>query len=247
MKNFHLFVLFSFVLMIGLCAGKKDNIHHTVLWEKGSGKYNNYRIPSLIVTQKGTVLAFCEGREDGDAGNIDLLLKRSEDGGKTWGEEQVIWDDKENTCGNPCPVVDKKTGRIWLFSTWNNGEDNETKIVQRTSSSPRLPYLFYSDDDGKTWSTPVNMTESCRDTAWGWYATGPGIGIQIEKGKYKGRLVFRQTIVTMIRQGLSGTGFLATGHMFYILTTMEKPGRKARRSNPAATKASLPNCPTETC
>lgn len=160
-----------------------------VLWQQGTGKYNNYRIPSIIVTQKGTLLAFCEGREAGDSGNIDLLLKRSEDNGKTWSNEQVVWDDGTNTCGNPCPVVDKETGRIWLFATWNNGEDQEGEIIHKTATSPRLPYVCYSDDDGFTWSEPDPLPETCRDASWGWYATGPGIGIQIKKGSHKGRLV----------------------------------------------------------
>ncbi len=168
---------------------KKKTIQQSVLWEKGTGDYNNYRIPSIIVTTKGTLLAFCEGREAGDAGDIDLLLKRSEDNGKTWSDEQIVWDDAQNTCGNPCPVVDEETRRIWLFLTWNLGEDHEGDIIHKTSSFPRLPYLCYSDDDGKTWSEPVNMNESCRDTSWGWYATGPGIGIQIKNGPHKGRLV----------------------------------------------------------
>lgn len=185
------FTLFAFTLifLLNSCVEKKQNIEKSTLWEQGTGKYNNYRIPSLIVTQKGTLLALCEGREGGDSGNIDLLLKRSEDNGITWSNEQVVWNDGSNTCGNPCPVVDETTGRIWLWMTWNNGNDHESEIIHQTASSPRLPYLCYSDDDGKTWSTPENMSETCRDTSWGWYATGPGFGIQIKNGPHKGRLI----------------------------------------------------------
>lgn len=160
-----------------------------VLWEQGNGKYNNYRIPSIIATQKGSLLAFCEGREAGDSGDIDLLLKRSPDNGKTWSDERIVWDDGKNSCGNPCPVVDEKTGRIWLFLTWNNGNDDETEIIHKTGSSPRLPYVCYSDDDGLTWSDPESLPETCRDASWGWYATGPGTGIQLQNGPYKGRLI----------------------------------------------------------
>ena len=76
------------------------------------GGYHTYRIPSLIVTSNQMLLAFCEGRKNAssDTGNIDLMLKRSSDGGKTWSEQQVVWDDGPNTCGNPCPVADKMTG-----------------------------------------------------------------------------------------------------------------------------------------
>jgi sialidase-1 len=181
------------ILILGFfqysCKEKATPIQKSVLWEQGTGKYNNYRIPSIIVSKEGTLLAFCEGREAGDAGDIDLLLKRSEDNGATWSKEQIVWNDAQNTCGNPCPVVDEETGRIWLFLTWNLGEDHETDIIHKTSKFPRIPYLCYSDDDGKTWSEPENMNETCRDTSWGWYATGPGFGIQMKNGPHKGRLV----------------------------------------------------------
>lgn len=160
-----------------------------ILWQQGTGKYNNYRIPSIIATQKGTLLAFCEGREAGDSGDIDILLKRSADNGKTWSDEQEVWNDGANTCGNPCPVIDEETGRIWLFLTWNDGEDSESEIIHKKASSPRQPFVCYSDDDGRTWSEPQNLSESGRDASWGWYATGPGIGIQLKNGAYKGRLV----------------------------------------------------------
>ena len=192
MKQFAAYYILSFLLLIFFfhsCKEKEPTIQMSVLWEQGTGKYNNYRIPSVIVTQNATLLAFCEGRENGDSGDIDLLLKRSEDNGKTWSEEMVVWDDQQNTCGNPCPVVDEVTGRIWLLLTWNSGKDDETAIIQKTSSSPRLPYICYSDDDGLTWSDPRNIAETCRDTSWGWYATGPGIGIQLKNGLHKGRLV----------------------------------------------------------
>ena len=165
------------------------NVNQTVLWKQGEGKYKNYRIPSIITTKNGTILAFCEGREAGDTGNIDVLIKRSNDNGKTWSKTSVVWDDELNTCGNPTPVQDEITGRIWLFMTWNNGKDDETQIINKTSISRRLPYLSYSDDDGLTWSKPKNMSNSCSKEEWGWYATGPGVGIQIKNGSYKGRLV----------------------------------------------------------
>lgn len=185
--------LILFLLVISCSTSKEEKkeskIIKTNLWEQGKGNYNGYRIPSLITTKQGTVLAFCEGREAGDAGNIDLLLKRSTDNGLSWGDEIVVWDDSANTCGNPCPVVDESTGRIWLFMTWNLGTDHEAEIIQRRSKFPRIPYLCYSDDDGLSWSKPVDISETCRDTSWGWYATGPGVGIQIKKGEHAGRLV----------------------------------------------------------
>jgi sialidase-1 len=161
----------------------------TALYYIGMPGYNRYRIPSLIVTKKGTLLAFCEGRTAGDTGDIDTLVRRSEDGGETWSKYQVVWSDGGNTCGNPCPVVDQSTGRIYLLCTWNIGTDNESQIISWKSKDVRHPYICYSDDDGKNWSKPVCISDTARLDDWRWYATGPGIGIQIKKGKYAGRLV----------------------------------------------------------
>ena len=166
-----------------------QQIYSTNLWQKGTGLYNGYRIPSLIVTKKGTLLAFCEGREGGDAGDIDILLKRSTDNGLTWSAETVVWNDKDNTCGNPCPVVDQESGRIWLFLTWNLGADHEGKVILKESTDTRRPFLCYSDDDGITWSKPKDVSKTCKDPSWGWYATGPGVAIQLKSDKYNGRFV----------------------------------------------------------
>src|SRR5437660_1667230 len=78
----------------------------------GMDGYHTYRIPALVVTTNGTVLAFCEGRKNSrsDTGKIDLLLKRSTDGGKTWSPQQIVRSDGDNVCGNPAPVVDESTG-----------------------------------------------------------------------------------------------------------------------------------------
>lgn len=161
------------------------------LFVSGENGYQSYRIPAIITTKEGTLLAFCEGRKEGasDAGNIDLLLKRSEDHGITWHEQQVIWDDGPNTCGNPSPVVDEETGIIWLLMTHNLGEDKEGDIIRKESKGTRTVWVCKSEDDGLTWSEPVNITETTKDPSWGWYATGPGIGIQIKHGPRKGRLV----------------------------------------------------------
>lgn len=185
-RLFLTFVLFLFLLNAQSALSQKCGIN---LWENGTGNYNNYRIPALIVTQKGTLLAFCEGREAGDAGDIDILLKRSFDNGRTWSKEQVVWNDAQNTCGNPCPVIDRETGRIYLLLTWNLGSDHEAQIIRKESESTRKPYVCYSDDDGETWSNPVDLSENCKVPEWGWYATGPGIAIQLKSDKYQNRIV----------------------------------------------------------
>ncbi len=157
----------------------------------GTDGYHTYRIPALVPTRDGTLLAFCEGRKDSrsDAGDIDLLVKRSEDGGKTWSRQQVVWDDGANTCGNPCPVVDRTTGVIWLPLTWNHGQDTEKQIKANTGQDTRRVFITHSDDNGLTWAKPREITAEVKRPEWRWYATGPGVGIQLAQGPWKGRLL----------------------------------------------------------
>ena len=182
------------LIILALLGACTNNATHNVakpmvLWSKSDTSDNNFRIPAIIVTKKNTVLAFAEGREGGDSGDIDILLKRSFDNGQTWENQIIVWDDRKNTCGNPCPVIDQTNGRIFLFMTWNLGTDSEDKIIKKESTDTRHPYMSYSDDDGVTWSKPVNLTTTCKNPSWGWYATGPGVGIQLQSPKYKNRLV----------------------------------------------------------
>jgi len=163
----------------------------SALFISGLDGYHTYRIPALVVTTRGTLLAFCEGRKHGqaDSGDIDLLLKRSTDAGRTWSAQQVVWHDEPNTCGNPCAVVDRETGIVWLLMTWNDGADTERHIIDQTSSDTRRVFVTSSQDDGVTWAEPREMTPAVKRTDWTWYATGPGAGIQIERGRHRGRLL----------------------------------------------------------
>lgn len=180
------------LLLAWRCQAPLNNsIPQQPLWTGGSGGYHTYRIPALAVTPRGTVLAFCEGRKagGGDAGDIDLLLRRSTDGGATWSDQQIVWDDGNNTCGNPCPVVDEITGTVWLFSTWNRGDDHESRIIAGESRDTRRIFVMSSPDDGITWTAPREITAAVKQPDWTWYATGPGSGIQIGNGPHAGRLV----------------------------------------------------------
>lgn len=139
------------------------------IFVSGLDGYHTYRIPAIVVSQKGTILAFCEGRKNSarDDGDIDMALKRSFDNGKTWERMQIVWDEGENTIGNPCPVVDQETGIIWLPFCRNNDR----------------VFITSSDDDGASWSTPKEITKDVKLPDWSWYATGPGHGIQLMSGR----------------------------------------------------------------
>lgn len=149
------------------------------LFISGKEGYHTYRIPSLVVSNSGTVLAFCEGRKEGksDHGNIHIMLKRSFDGGQTWEKMQKVWSEEQGkqkiTCGNPTAVVDRDTGTIWLLFCRNNN----------------TVWYTYSEDDGASWNNPVEITSEVKKEDWTWYATGPGHGIQLAEGDFAGRLI----------------------------------------------------------
>lgn len=182
-------VLFFISILTG--CGNAPMLEQTAIFTSGTDGYHTYRIPALVITSQGSILAFCEGRKNtgGDAGDIDLLLKRSEDGGRSWSEQQIIWDDGGNVCGNPSPVVDEETGTIWLLMTWNHGADHEEDIINKRSKDTRRVFVTSSQDDGKSWAEPQDITPSTKNPDWGWYATGPGHGIQLKDGPHKGRLI----------------------------------------------------------
>ncbi len=169
----------------------KDSLSLNTLFKQGEDGYACYRIPAIVTTNNGAVLAFSEARKSGcsDTGDIDLVMKKSVDNGVTWSNIKIIWNDEANVCGNPAPVVDTETGNVHLLVTWNNGEDHESEIINGTSIDDRLVYHLISTDDGETWSDPKNITASTKKPNWSWYATGPVHGIQLKKGIYKGRLV----------------------------------------------------------
>ena len=149
----------------------------------GKDGYHTYRIPAIVLTKKGTVLAFCEGRKSSgsDYGDIDLVLKRSFDGGKTWAPMQIVVDDGPHTAGNPAPVVDRSTGTIWMPFCKNFGDKGEGLIKQ--GKAPRTVWVTHSTDDGATWSDPVEITQTTKLDHWRWYATGPCHGIQLKSGR----------------------------------------------------------------
>ncbi|GHG98533.1 sialidase family protein [Streptomyces rubradiris] len=152
--------------------------------------YACFRIPAVVRTTDGTLLAFAEGRvlNCGDAADIDIVLKRSTDGGRTWGPLQVVNEGAGDTHGNPAPVVDRDTGRIWLAETYNTGR---TDGANCRVPCDRTPHLQYSDDDGATWSAPRDLSPEILPADWNsWYATGPVHGIQLTHGRHAGRLVF---------------------------------------------------------
>jgi len=172
-------------------GSSENNLKLNTLFKKGDDGYACYRIPAVVTTNSGAILAFCEARKTGcsDTGNIDLVMKKSIDNGVTWSTLKVIWDDGNNVCGNPVPVVDVETGDIHLLASWNDGKDHESEIIKGNSKNGRKVFQLVSKNGGESWSTPKDITASVKLPSWSWYATGPVHGIQLKKGIHKGRLV----------------------------------------------------------
>ena len=153
-----------------------------VLFKAGTDGYGCFRIPAMVRTTQGSLLAFAEGRKSpscADRGDIDIVLRRSTDDGRTWGPIRVALAGKPDdpfaafTRGNPSPVVDQVTGRVVLVST-----SNEASV-----SGQRLPWFQHSDDDGLTWSAATQLPATFDGTNNGWFATGPGHGVQLASGR----------------------------------------------------------------
>lgn len=189
--------LFSLCLLFSPClvlvsfqstALPQESPRAVTVFQNGNEGYNVFRIPALIQTIDGQLLAFCEARAGGDASEIDLVLKRSEDGGRSWQALEVVQESEDFrvyfdgevppiTIGNPAPVVDRldpeHPGRIWLPFTLENDR----------------VFVTASDDAGRSWSSPREITKDVKLEPWGWYATGPVHSIQLQQGPNRGRLV----------------------------------------------------------
>jgi len=210
MKKYNAVILFILLLM-GVSIAKelpKESIENATnekeVFISGQDGYQSYRIPATIKAANGDILAFCEGRvaHAGDFGNIDIVMKRSEDNGKTWSALQKVVDYGSLQAGNPAPVVDLTDpaypkGRIFLF--YNTGNNHEGEI--RKGKGIREVWYSTSTDQGQTWSEPTNITQQVHrpnqpvlnptynfKEDWRSYANTPGHAMQFDSGVFKGRI-----------------------------------------------------------
>ncbi len=170
----------------------------------GTDGHKSYRIPAIIDLPNGELLAFAEGRvhNAGDFGDINIVMKRSTDKGKSWSAMQTVVDYDTLQAGNPAPVVDVTDpaypkGRIFLF--YNTGNNHEGEV--RKGHGLREVWYVTSEDGGATWSAPTNITTQVHrpkqpqvnaaynfEQDWRSYANTPGHAMQFTAGKYKGRI-----------------------------------------------------------
>lgn len=155
------------------------------LFKPGDTGSKNFRIPALVCTTNGTLIALADRRPNGGKdlpANIDLAIRRSTDSGKTWTPIQVIIDlPAPNGASDAAMLVDRQTGRVWVAFTvgYNAGIAQAQKgLTGRTAVS----HLLYSDDDGATWSKPVNIGQQVKDPEFKWMGFGPGAGSSMPDG-----------------------------------------------------------------
>ncbi len=176
----------------------------------GTGGYDTFRVPSAVVLPSGALLAFAEGRVSGagDTGEIDVVARRSEDGGCSWGPLTVVAEGAGDTRGNPAPVVDPATGRLVLVTCYNSGEVGEGQIMRGevTPEQSRRVFVQTSDDEGRTFTAPREITDQAKLPDWRWYATGPGHAIALTTGEHAGRLLVPANHSTAPPAGSPDTG-----------------------------------------
>ncbi|HEX7341362.1 MAG TPA: sialidase family protein [Rhodanobacteraceae bacterium] len=167
------------------------------------GGYPQYRIPALAVTTKGTLIAAYDARPSmADLpSHIAVVMRRSTDGGKSWGPQKVIRAaPAPDGFGDPSLLVDRRTGRVFVFYA---ASVNAGFASSKTGNNPNDPDIqqvdySYSDDDGLTWHAR-RITRKVKNPAWGGLFAASGEGIQLRQGPYKGRLI--QQYVIRIKGG----------------------------------------------
>ncbi len=172
-------------------TAKPQRVSYCVAWH-GDGESKEFRIPGIVRSNKGTLIAVFDKRYDrrGDLpGNVDVGVCRSEDGGQTWDRVKVAMDCgndpkfRYDGVGDPAILVDRKTGRIWIAAIWSHG--NRAWRGSGPGFTPAETGQFmlnYSDDDGKTWSKNINITKQVKQRDWCYLLQGPGMGITLRDG-----------------------------------------------------------------
>lgn len=176
--------------------GVRPDFRREDLFVAGADGVREYRIPALVTTAKGTLLALCDARVEapGDApNNIDLVLKRSEDQGETWSPTSVIADFPGTRAAcDPCLLVDGRTGKIWVVydHVWPDPDSMEQAgetlpAGVRPDRTGRIITLhaIFSEDDGRTWSPPTDITRQLTREGWLSVMAAPGRGIRMRNGR----------------------------------------------------------------
>jgi sialidase-1 len=160
--------------------------------KRGQDGIHTCRIPGLATTNRGTLIGVYDVRRRGGGdlpGDIDVGMSRSTDGGRTWEPMKVIMDMGDDPqwrydgVGDPAVLADKTTGTIWVAGTWSHGDRSwRGSGPGLTPEETGQLMLVRSDDDGVTWSHPINITEQVKRPEWCFLLQGPGKGITMRDG-----------------------------------------------------------------
>lgn len=163
----------------------------------GDDKVNSYRIPGLTTTLAGSLIAVYDIRHNSSVDlqeDIDVGMSKSMDGGQSWEPMKTIMDmgdygnkpQDQNGIGDPSVLVDTQTGEIWVAALWLHGFPKQRAWnASKQGTEPEVTgqlMLTHSGDDGKTWSSPVNITQQVKDPSWQLCFQGPGRGITMKDG-----------------------------------------------------------------
>ena len=157
----------------------------------GDDGVNSFRIPGIVSTDKGTLIAVYDIRynNSGDLpGNIDVGMSRSTDGGNTWEPMKIIMDmgapHENNGIGDPAVLFDPVTKKIWVAALWSKGNHSIAGSLPGLSPDSTGQFVVTSSsDDGLSWSAPDNITAQVKNPAWRIFFQGPGTGIAMKDGK----------------------------------------------------------------
>ena len=162
---------------------------HVDVFTSGTDGYHTYRIPAIETAVDGSLIVFAEARKHNradpghDDNDIDLVFKRSTDGGKTWSKMIVLDDPGErwSSC-NPTTVVDRTNGQMWLF--YGRTKPGRSSVTARPGTDDSQAWARTSQDHGVNWSKPIDITAVARDVEqWGSSFFGPGGAIQNRNGR----------------------------------------------------------------
>lgn len=161
-----------------------------VLRKAGDDGVHTYRIPGIIRTTAGTLIAVYDIRHNnsGDLpGNIDVGMSRSTDNGNTWESMRVIMDmgapQENNGIGDPAILFDPSTQKIFVVALWSKGNRSIAGSLPGISPDSTGQFvLVSSSDEGRSWSLPYSITPQIKNPAWHLFFAGPGNGIAMQDG-----------------------------------------------------------------